>query len=113
MGTRSHRVDLSRALLDPGSMFESPEELLRLGSISSDLKIEILSSWAYDASELAVAEEEGMGGGEGSGIEPVIAALDAITGGFDSEHVAPTKHGGFCVRGHARAPARDSGSGFR
>ena len=98
MGTRYRRADLSRALLDPASMFESPQELLRLGSISNDLNLEILSSWAYDASELAVAEEEGMGGGEGSGIEPVMEALDAITGGFDSEHVAPTKHGGFCAR---------------
>jgi hypothetical protein len=98
MGTRYRSVDLSRALLDPASIFESPDELLRLGCISNDLKVEILSSWAYDASELAVAEEEGMDGGEGSCIEPVMEALDGITGGFDSEHVGPTKHGGFCVR---------------
>lgn len=98
MGTRSRRAELSRALLDPASIFESPDELLRLGSISNDLKVEILSSWAYDASELAVAEEEGMDGGEGSCIESVMEALDGITGGFDTEHIAPTKHGGFCAR---------------
>ena len=33
MGTRCRPVDLSRALLDPASVFESPDELLRLGSI--------------------------------------------------------------------------------
>lgn len=107
MRTRYRGTDLSRALLDPASIFESPDELLRLGSIPNDLKVEILSSWAYDASELAVAEEEGMGGGEGSCIEPVMEALDGITGGFDSEHVAPTKHGGFCVRaGCARSSSK-------
>lgn len=104
MGTRFRRVDLSRALLDPASMFESPDELLRLASLSNDKKVEILCSWAYDATELAVAEEEGMGGGEDSGIGPVMEALDGITGGLDSEHVAPTKHGGFCVR-HQRVGA--------
>lgn len=89
--------DLVRALLDPAAAFGSPDEVLNRSDLSTQGKVEILCRWAYDASELAVAEEEGMGGGESSKIGAVMKALDEITGGFDSEHVAPTKHGGFCV----------------
>ena len=60
-------------------------------------KIEILCRWAYDATELAVADEEGMSGGEASNLHGVLNALVSITGGFDAEHTGPTKHAGFCI----------------
>ena len=57
-------------------------------------KIEILCRWAYDASELAVAEEEGMTGGETSLLARVLEVLNALTGGYDAEHSPPTKQEG-------------------
>lgn len=101
MLNRALGFDLARALSDPTAVFGSPEEVLNRSDLSTESKIEILCRWAYDAAELAVAEEEGMGGGESNRIDAVIKALDGLTGGFDSEHVAPTKHGGFCVRARA------------
>lgn len=95
-------TDLTRALLDPSGTFNSPEELLKSGALSKDRKLEILCLWAYDAAELAVAEEEGMGGGELSQLDAVMSALDGLTGGYDSERVAPTKHRGFCFSARRR-----------
>jgi hypothetical protein len=56
-----------------------------------------LCRWTYDATELAVAEEEGMNGGEASNLHRVLNALVSITGGFNVEHTGPTKHAGFCI----------------
>lgn len=95
MRTAAVRVDLTRALLDPASTFETPEAVTKSADLSTDNKIEILCRWAYDASELAVAEEEGMGGGERSQLDGVLQALNELTGGFDVERVSPTKHGAF------------------
>lgn len=89
--------DLETALLDPASSFSRPEDVLSRRDLRLRDKIEILSRWAYDATELAVAEEEGMGDGEASNLGAVLAALHSVTGGFDTEHTDPTKHAGFCV----------------
>ncbi len=84
-------LELEKARLDPGSVFASPEELRDHGGLTREQKIEILRRWAYDASELAVAEEEGMIGGESSNLAQVLSVLDAVTGGYDVEHSPPTK----------------------
>ncbi len=97
MTTSAARLDMARALLDPDSTFDRPDALMKNKDLSTDRKIEILCRWAYDASELAVAEEEGMGGGERSQLDGVLKALHGLTGGFDVEQIAPTKHGGFCL----------------
>jgi hypothetical protein len=90
-------LDLNRFLLDPSSSFRRPEDVVGDSRLRRQQKIEILCRWAYDATELAVAEEEGMGGGESSNLQAVLDALVSITGGFDAEHTGPTKHAGFCV----------------
>lgn len=73
------RTDLARALLDPASFFNTPEDVVRSPEFSRAQKIEILGRWAYDARELSVAEEEGMGGGESTGnLDAVFAALNNI-----------------------------------
>ena len=90
-------LDLERFLLDPGSSFRWPEDVIGDLRLLRQQKIEILCRWAYDATELEVAEEEGMGGGESSNLHRVLSALVSITGGFDAEHTGPTKHAGFCV----------------
>lgn len=89
--------DLEKALLDPTSSFQQPEGVLSPADLGRQERIEILCRWAYDATELAVAEEEGMSGGQSMDLSRIVRALDVVTGGFDAEHTAPTKHAGFCV----------------
>lgn len=96
MANQAPPADLTRALLDPASTFDTPEDVLRSIGLSREQKLELLYRWAYDASELAVAEEEGMAGGEPSQLDEVMNALDELAHGFDSERVAPTKHGAVC-----------------
>lgn len=112
MPTFASGLDLTRAQLDPASTFETPDGVLRTVDLSAESKAEILCRWAYDASELAVAEEEGMGGGERSQLDEVLKALNVLTGGFDAERVAPTKHGGFCLFAKPVAYAGDARAKF-
>jgi hypothetical protein len=94
MSDKGTVLDLEIALLDPGSVFSDPEELRDHRDLTREQKIELLRRWAYDASELAVAEEEGMVGGELSQLSRILAVLDDLTGGFDVEHSPPTKQEG-------------------
>ena len=87
-------IEFEKARLDPGSVFTSPEELCDYPGLTREQKIEILRRWAYDASELAVAEEEGMVGGEPSLVARVLSALNSLTDGYDVEHSPPTKQEG-------------------
>lgn len=87
-------IDYKTAKLDPSAVFANPEAVLTHAGLSDDEKIEILRRWEYDASELAVAEEEGMTGGEPAMLGRVLRALESLTGGFDTEHSPPTKQGG-------------------
>jgi hypothetical protein len=88
------RIDIDKALLDPGSVFATPEALLIHDGLSDQPKIEILRRWAYDASESSVAEEEGMRGENGDLLQRIIVALNQLTGGVDVENVGPTKQHG-------------------
>ncbi|MFP3874513.1 MAG: hypothetical protein ACLFQT_09800 [Thiohalophilus sp.] len=87
-------IDLEKARLDPGSVFASPEVLANYPGLSPAQKIELLRRWAYDASELAVAEEEGMKNGEDTLLARVLSVLNELTGGYDVEHSPPTKQEG-------------------
>ena len=91
------RGDLTRVLVDPAATFDTPQAILRRTDLSREQQLKILCRWAYDAAELAVAEEEGMAGGEPSQLDAVMQALDELTHGFDAERVAPTKHGAVCL----------------
>ena len=88
----SKPVDLEQALFDPGAVFASPEEVLAQDTLTGAQKVEVLRCWEYDASEVAVAEEEGMRGPEDDTLERIVLALDRLTGGVDVEHTGPTKH---------------------
>ena len=94
MSNRENELDLEQALLDPGAVFVSPEALRDHAGLTQTQKIELLRRWAYDASELAVAEEEGMQDGEESPLARVLSVLNELTGGFDVEHSPPTKQEG-------------------
>lgn len=86
--------DLKQALLDPTSVFDKPESVLATDSWTKDQKIEVLIRRAYDACELAVAEEEGMIDGQGSLLQRVLQALSNLGVDPNLEHSAPTKQDG-------------------
>jgi hypothetical protein len=90
----SDTIDIDQALLDPGSVFATPEEVLTHDALSQQQKIEILRRWEYDASEISVAEEEGMPGDNGDVLRRILLALDQLTGGVDVERVGPSKQHG-------------------
>jgi hypothetical protein len=87
-------VDVEKALLDPGLVFKTPQELLGNNELSRQQKIEILRRWEYDLRQLQVAEEESMEGPQSLTLEDVLRALRAIGAPADPERSAPTKHGG-------------------
>jgi len=60
MGELDKEIEL--AILDPTSVFATPDEVLRRKDIPKKDKILILKSWEYDVRDLEVAREEGMPG---------------------------------------------------
>jgi hypothetical protein len=88
------RIDYEQALLDPASVFATPEAVLDQAELSDDQKIEILRRWQYDASEDAVAEEEGMVSDPPLLLRRVLLALESLTGGAMERHTPPTKQDG-------------------
>ncbi|HKJ05624.1 MAG TPA: hypothetical protein VJ974_08515 [Geopsychrobacteraceae bacterium] len=84
-------MDIKKAMLDPGSVFDRPEDVLVDNSLTLDQKINILRRWEYDARELAVAEEENMGGGPPNVLPEILSALQSLHAGSFSEKSAPTK----------------------
>ena len=96
-GSDDGQFSLAGALMNPAAAFIAPGDVLIDARLTREAKIEILCHWLYDATELSVAEEEGMGGGEPSKLGAVLAALHSLTGGVDGERAAPTKHGAVCA----------------
>lgn len=87
-------IEMERALLNPGSVFATPEDLVACEGLSKQQKIEILRRWEYDASESAVAVEEGMPDGNGELLQRILLAIQQLSGGIDMEQVPPTKQHG-------------------
>lgn len=90
------RSELEELLIDPGASYRSPQDVIDDPRLKRDQRIEILCRWAYDATELAVADEEGMSGGESSDLNQVLDALDSLFPQYCASQGAPTKHAGFC-----------------
>jgi hypothetical protein len=86
--------ELEAAMLRPGAVFGSPEEVLENPELSRDQKIEGLLRWAYDAAEEAVALEEGMPGEESDLLRRILVALGRLDG-IDTERAGPSKQHGF------------------
>ena len=84
-------IDLDQALSCPTCVFRRPEDVVEHPTLTRAQKIEILRRWVYDATELAVAENEGMGGGEAAGIDVVMAALDRVNAGYSTEGFPPSR----------------------
>ena len=87
-------IDVEKALLDPGLVFETPGEVLANNELTRAQKIEILRRWEYDVRELQVADEEGMEGPEPVTLDAVLDALRTLGAPEDTENSAPTKQGG-------------------
>lgn len=86
-------LDIKKALLDPASAFEQPDDVVRQPDLPRSTKLCLLEQWEREARALAVAEEEGMAGGEESMLGRVRRAIAAL-GGDDDEPPGPaTKHG--------------------
>ena len=89
--------DMDKALLDPGALFDKPEDVVAHGGLDTSQKIEILRRWEYDASETCVAVEEGMAGGVGPEsdlLRRILLALSKLGAGVDVERIAPSKQHG-------------------
>ena len=90
-------IDLDKALLDPASVFKTPEEVLNSQELSREQKIEILRRWEYEARELEVAEGESMVGSSPDILDQIMRALLKLDSESESEHLAhspPSKQGG-------------------
>jgi len=90
---RKRAFNLEAALLDPALAFDQPQDVVTARDLPRDVKLHLLQQWERDARALAVAEEEGMTGGEESMLARVLRAqLDLGV----EESPAPaqtTKHG--------------------
>ena len=85
-------MDVKKAMLDPTSVFNDPEEVVASDELNRDQKIEILHRWEYDARELEVAEEEaGMAVLRPDMFDRVLQALRTLGVELDTEHTPPTK----------------------
>ena len=86
-------MDIERAMLNPGSQFSCPDDILCEHVLTREQKIKVLRRWEYDARELEVAEEENMGGGPPSVLDEILKALHDLDSEVDIEHLPPTKQG--------------------
>lgn len=87
-------IDEKAMLADPASVFTCPEDVLARSDLTAAEKQEVLRSWAYDADELSVAEEEGMQGGRPTLLRRILLALNELGVEIDTERTPPTRHGG-------------------
>jgi hypothetical protein len=71
-----------------------PNDVLSDPDLTDTQKIEVLRRWEYDASEVSVAEEEGMAHTDGITLYQVLQALHQLVPDIDSDRRPPTKQGG-------------------
>lgn len=85
--------ELEKAVLQPWAAYKTPEEVLADRALNDSEKRRILESWERDARELAVAEEENMGGGEPNMLHRVLQALTQLPAQEEHPRGPATKHG--------------------
>ena len=95
MNASGTKLDIDKALLDPAGVFAEPDEIVRTPGLTRSLKLRLLEQWEREARALAVAEEEGMTGGEESMLGRVRRAIVALGGEekSDDRPTPTTKHG--------------------
>jgi hypothetical protein len=87
-------TDFDKALLDPTSVFRTPEDVLKAQDLTREQKIEVLRRWEYDARELEVAADENMIGNNSDLLDRVLKSLSKLGYEPDPDKVPPTKQGG-------------------
>ena len=90
---RGRAFNLEAALLDPALAFDQPKDVVNAPDLSRDVKLRLLQQWERDARALAVAEEEGMTGGEESMLARVLRAQRDLGLEESPAPVQTTKHG--------------------
>jgi hypothetical protein len=74
--------------------YKAPHDVLADTALSDAQKRRILESWERDARELAVAEDESMGGGEPNDLDRVLQALAELPAPEEERSRGPaTMHG--------------------
>ena len=82
-------IDYAKALDDPAAQFAAPDDIVAATGFTIEQKIALLRQWQFDESEIAVATEEGMPGGESRLLQQIAAAIAALDP--DGASAAPTK----------------------
>ena len=80
------------AALNPVAFFDQPRAVVGHPGLTRKQKLTILKNWERDARGLAVAEDEGMSGGEESMLSRIRSAINDL----GDEHPRPeaaSKHG--------------------
>ena len=85
---------LAKAILDPPSVFVTPQDVLTDEHLTTPQRIEILRRWEDDACEVSVAEDEGMPARNGEVLKQRLQALQKRVGDIDPSDTPPTKQGG-------------------
>lgn len=88
-------INIEKAFLDPGSLFDHPQEVMN-SPLATEDKIKILRRWEYDARELDVAAEENMSPEDHADhnlLQDIRNALIKLGVNTD-EDSPPTKQGG-------------------
>lgn len=70
--------DYDKALRDPKSVYDTPEQVLADPRLDRQGKKAILQTWEQDAQLLLKAEDEAMGGGEPNMLRRVELALNRL-----------------------------------
>lgn len=85
--------DVEEAVARPWAAYQTPEAVLNDDATTAAQKRRILESWERDSRELAVAEEENMGGGESNMLGRVLEALATLPAPDERQRGPATKHG--------------------
>jgi hypothetical protein len=92
---RRGEPDPERALVNPGAVFASPDEVVRHPKLTLARKRRILWNWAWDEHLVEVAQGEGMPEGPPSRLDEVRAALRRLG---DDWHPHPAAPAAFAIR---------------
>jgi hypothetical protein len=87
------QAEIDKAISQPWTVYNVPEDVLADDRLSEAQKRRVLEGWERDARELAVAEEENMGGGEPNMLSGVLQALGKLPAEAEHPHGPAAKHG--------------------
>jgi hypothetical protein len=83
--SRSPSFDVNEALQSPATVFAKPSDVVNHPGLNVETKFKVLDQWERDARALAVAEEEGMSGGEENMLGRVRRAIRELNARADPQ----------------------------